>query len=598
MPDRARATASPPTTPPTSPCWPSTASPTTACRSTGRASSRGEGRPTARPSSTTPTCCGRPRPRHRHLGVPAPLHAAGMVRRRPGRLPRRSGPSYHWARHVDWMGETFGDLVYGWQPINEPAGLRRARLPTGTIPPGRPGPRGVRQGPPSDAPGEPRGLAAAAQRGQAGRHHHGSVAVDRRCRAANPTSATLAEPTGPRSSTTIVHDAGSGPSATACSSVPGLPDEEIPDMAGSFDYIGFSYYFAVSVYADGTFRPLPRRCPGRAHGLRTVARGARPRDPPAGRRAAGPTCWWPSAGSVPTRTRSRTNGGSRCCGLARRGRPGHRRRRRRRGFFHWTAVDNYEWTRLRRAVRPLRPRPQAEGQRRPRRPGPRPRPEVEPALVAVRSAATRSRRGPTSPSELEVDERDGGAAAEDDDARRSATPASDAREHRAASDHAQRVDDRRGAPGRCASTAATISTQRAPVRPRDGGRRRSRAKLREHARRRRATEVGRGRRPTRSTTSAKVTASDAGHARGAGGDAVGRSRRGAAQPVDAQVQPVQPAPDHEGPAGAVPQAAEQHREHQVAVGPRPRRRGCRRAGCRGSRAARSTARCASAARTR
>ena len=25
-----------------------------------------------------------------------------------------------WSRHVDWVGETFGDLVAGWKPINEP----------------------------------------------------------------------------------------------------------------------------------------------------------------------------------------------------------------------------------------------------------------------------------------------------------------------------------------------------------------------------------------------------------------------------------------------------------------------------------------------
>ena len=56
----------------------------------------------------------------------------------------------------------------------------------------------------------------------------------------------------------------------------------------------------------------------------------------------------------------------------------------------------------------------------------------------------------------------------------------------------------------------------------------------------------------------------------------GRARQVVAEPapqrlpgvVDHQVDAVQPAPDHEGPAGAVPQPAEQHRDHQVGVAAR------------------------------
>src|SRR5262249_14861595 len=29
--------------------------------------------------------------------------------------------SYYWARHVAFCAETFGDLVFGWKPINEPS---------------------------------------------------------------------------------------------------------------------------------------------------------------------------------------------------------------------------------------------------------------------------------------------------------------------------------------------------------------------------------------------------------------------------------------------------------------------------------------------
>ena len=57
------------------------------------------------------------------------------------------------------------------------------------------------------------------------------------------------------------------------------------------------------------------------------------------------------------------------------------------------------------------------------------------------------------------------------------------------------------------------------------------------------------------------------------------------------------APHDERPRGAVPQPTEQHRQHQVAVREQPCPCGCRRAGCRGSRAASATASCATAARS-
>jgi hypothetical protein len=88
-------------------------------------------------------------------------------------------------------------------------------------------------------------------------------------------------------------------------------------------------------------------------------------------------------------------------------------------------------------------------------------------------------------------------------------------------------------------------------------------------------------------------------------DGRAQSRRGArAQPpplgqraVDRQQQPVVEPPEHEGPGGAVPEPAEQHGQDQVAVG-LPLAPAVPPAECTGSRAARWTARCASAARSR
>ena len=44
--------------------------------------------------------------------------------------------SYHWARHVAFCAEHFGDLVAGWQPINEPSVYASGAYLTGEMPPG------------------------------------------------------------------------------------------------------------------------------------------------------------------------------------------------------------------------------------------------------------------------------------------------------------------------------------------------------------------------------------------------------------------------------------------------------------------------------
>lgn len=42
-----------------------------------------------------------------------------------------------WSRHVDWVAETFGELVAGWQPINEPTWYALGSHLLGQLPPGR-----------------------------------------------------------------------------------------------------------------------------------------------------------------------------------------------------------------------------------------------------------------------------------------------------------------------------------------------------------------------------------------------------------------------------------------------------------------------------
>jgi beta-glucosidase len=122
--------------------------------------------------------------------------------------------------------------------------------------------------------------------------------------------------------------------------VPGLPEEERPEMAGSFDYIGFSYYFAMSVFADGSAGPYPADA-------RTNLMGFAP---------------WPEGlGIVLRRLESELPGRPLLvaeCGVgtdddswrteildaslqevARAVDDGVDVR----GLFHWTGVDNYEW---------------------------------------------------------------------------------------------------------------------------------------------------------------------------------------------------------------------------------------------------------------
>ena len=84
-------------------------------------------------------------------------------------------------------------------------------------------------------------------------------------------------------------------------------------------------------------------------------------------------------------------------------------------------------------------------------------------------------------------------------------------------------------------------------------------------------------------------------------NALPRPARSAAQPAARRSSesptPWIAAPDDERPRGPVPEAAEQHRQHQVAVRHQPALAVAARAGCRGSRAASARASCASGARS-
>jgi beta-glucosidase len=245
----------------------------------------------------------------------------------------------HWHRHVDWVGETFGDLVAGWKPINEPAFYALAGWRLGIHPPGQ-----------KDDAAYAEALEAIllAQHEAWRLLHSGGQPVATifsiapaypAVRGREPREREAAE-----ARATAIDDGqwcGIRALADGVLAVPGRAPIEIPDMAGSFDYVGFSYYAALSVYAD-SFGPYPadaRVGPmGYApwpEGLGIVLR--RLADEVPGRPLLVDECgvgtdddeWRVDLlrDSLVEVERAIADGVDVC------------------GFFHWTGVDNYEWGR-------------------------------------------------------------------------------------------------------------------------------------------------------------------------------------------------------------------------------------------------------------
>jgi beta-glucosidase len=122
--------------------------------------------------------------------------------------------------------------------------------------------------------------------------------------------------------------------------VPGLAEEEVPDLQGSADLIGFSYYSALAVDGNGDFVPYPP-------GARVGPMGYAPWSEGLGitvRRLAEELPGRPlvvaehGVGTADDAWRAEVLGESldvlaECIADG----------ADVRGFFHWTAVDNYEW---------------------------------------------------------------------------------------------------------------------------------------------------------------------------------------------------------------------------------------------------------------
>jgi beta-glucosidase len=250
------------------------------------------------------------------------------------------GRSYYWARHVDFVGETFGDLVCGWKPINEPLAYAAGGWLLGATPPGRTDPARFFEA-----------LEAT---------HLANHEAWRLLRSGPHPVATIhnLSPLFPaddrpetRDALRLADDVYRGSWIRALTDgvlqVPGRAPIENEEFASAYDLIGFSYYAARSVAADHSERHYPldasRLNPlGDApfpEGLRLCL--DRLADALPGRDLLVAECGWGTDAERPEDDEWRVEYLTECLRLTDQavadGIPV-------RGFFHWTAVDNYEWT--------------------------------------------------------------------------------------------------------------------------------------------------------------------------------------------------------------------------------------------------------------
>ncbi len=251
----------------------------------------------------------------------------------------RRGREYHWARHVDFMAETFGDLAYGWIPIHEPLELATHGWHTGTRPPGR-----------RDAEVFPGALEAA--------HLAGHIAWLLLRSGGQPVATS--HDVGP------LHAADASPETAKALAlaeehtwgcwlramtegvlqVPGRSPIESDEFVGAFDIVGFTYRGARTVTADGSTLPYPADAPrlnphsnaafpdGLRHCIERLAEELPGRD----LLVAG--CGWATDPTATDEDDWRVEYLTSCLELVDEavadGYP-------LRGFFHDTAVDSYEW---------------------------------------------------------------------------------------------------------------------------------------------------------------------------------------------------------------------------------------------------------------
>ena len=238
----------------------------------------------------------------------------------------------HWTRHVEYMADTFGDLVYGWQPVNETNYYARAAFRGGGWPPGN-----------NDRDEATRaGVAihlataeAAARLRQTGRPVASIFGL----------SAAVAHDDDPATVAFVDRfyasnwRPGLGLFRDGVLEVPHAPVVERPDLAGCFDLIGFSYYATFGA-AGGRAALHPTDAPASPLGYGIWAGGlGLVLDRLAVEVPGTPLLvaeYGVGTDDDDFRAQYLRQGLDETAAAMARGVDV-------RGFFHWTAVDNYEW---------------------------------------------------------------------------------------------------------------------------------------------------------------------------------------------------------------------------------------------------------------
>ena len=237
-----------------------------------------------------------------------------------------------WRRHVDFMAETFGDVVEGWQPVNETNYYARAAYRGGGWPPGH----------------NDRAEMTAAD---VGIHLATAEAAVRLRQTGRPVasiyglSPAIAQDDDPATATLIDRyyrtqwDPGLRLHRDGFLAVPNAAVIERPDLAGCFDLIGFSYYSTVGV-AAGRVTIHPRAAPVSPLGYGIWPGGLTLALDRLADEVPGTPLLIAEYGIGTEDDELRAD-------YLRQGLDATADALARgidvRGFFHWTAVDNYEW---------------------------------------------------------------------------------------------------------------------------------------------------------------------------------------------------------------------------------------------------------------
>jgi len=148
--------------------------------------------------------------------------------------------SYYWARHVAFCAETFGDLVFGWKPVNEPGAYalvyphRKNRV-------------------------DMLGAVLLAQR-DAWRELRGGgkpVATIHDLSPVFTVADTLPAEQMRDRVEAMIWNIWMKADRDGVLELPGKPPREVPDLREACDIVGFSYYSALGIDAAGGITPYP-----------------------------------------------------------------------------------------------------------------------------------------------------------------------------------------------------------------------------------------------------------------------------------------------------------------------------------------------------